>query len=380
MKAKNRFLLGTILGLVFVIQGCEENMFPRPGQETGILPARFKIEIPGSLSREPDDQAGLKSASSNEADTVSGNAIYAHLNTFIGAGEAAADIVQDIRLAIALYDIDDPMSLSFRGDQDNRVKNLVVTENAVYNERNWDFMLTITDAASETEADQGMALQIFWNPNPIEGIAILKPYNIDRKHDREWLDAVFRIEYSEVGTALYDAYMIVEVADLPMPDPRLNPFALNSLRMFVGKNGEQIDVFGNSDHPNARFFTDKKGFSWAFAASGYDHQNIAVAEVGLPPSLLDESDREILLKQYSIKNVLTEEIDTWFTETFGFGPDSAELAGYLRNADAPGFFNAQGFISGGESPSEEYDGLVERIEDLAPYSPRNVHELEIDFQ
>jgi len=100
----------------------------------------------------------------------------------------------------------------------------------------------------------------------------------------------------------------------------------------------------------------------------------------LPPSGLDEDSRNVLLKDYSIKNVLTEEINAWFLDAFGFRPDSTDLAGYLQNADAPGYFAEHGFVQGGTSPGSEYDDLVEQIQELAPYNPKEVNELAIDFQ
>jgi len=380
MKTTKNILLLGIIGITLLIQGCEESNSKNPNEDTGILPSRFKVDIPSSLSNDAANNAALKSASEIETDTLTGKEIYAHLNTFIAVGEGVSEIVEDIILSIALYDIDEPMSLSFQSDEDNRVKNLIVTEDAEFAGRVWEFMLTITDAESENESDGGKALQVFWNRNPIEGIAVLKPYNIDRQHDRAWLDAIFRIEYSEAGTEAYEAYMTVEIADLPMPDPRLDPYALNSLKMYVGKDGDRIDVFGNSDHPNAQFFTERTGFSWSFVASGFDEQNIGVAEVGLPPSTLDEDDRDVLLKEYSIKNVLTEEINEWFYDNFGIHPDSTELASYLQNADAPGFFDEEGFIQGGTSPGEQYNELVSQIDNLSPFNPKDVNELQVEFK
>jgi hypothetical protein len=255
----------------------------------------------------------------------------------------------------------------------------VVEEGGEYTDRMWQYMLTITDAESEGASDGGKALQVFWNTSPIEGIAVLKPYHINRKDNQNAPDAVARIEYSEVGINGYDAYMVIEMAGLPMPDPALNPYALNSLKMFVGKDGDRIDVYGNSDHPNAYFFTGRTGFNWAFVASGYESLDIGVAEVGLPPSDLDESDRNTLLKEYSIKNVLTDEINRWFLAEIGMRPDSSDLAVYLRNADAPGFFAEQGFIQGGTSPGEEYNDLVNQIDNLSPFNPEFVNGLQIEF-
>jgi hypothetical protein len=380
MKTLKNFIPAILFVSVLFLNSCENNMFQNPETKSGILPERFKVDIPGSLSRE-FKSAELKSADGNQsADTLNGNAIYSHLANFIAVGEGAADIVEVIIFTIAIYDIDEPMTLSFQGDDDHRVKNLVVEELSEYEGRTWEFGMTITDAESEGDADGGKALQIFWNTKPIEGIAILRPYHIDRIHNREALDAIFRIEYSEVGMNDYEAYMIVEIADMPMPDPRLNRFALHNLKMFVGKEGDRIDVYGNSDHPNAKFFTDKVGFSWSFVASGYDSQDIGVAEVGLPPSTMNETDRNILLNDYSIKKVLTEEVTQWFINNIGIRPDSADLAAYLHNAGAPGYFANKGFVQAGISPGEEYIDLVKAIQDLVPNNPKDVHDLSIEFK
>jgi hypothetical protein len=380
MKTYKNLFPALFLVCTLLITGCEQNNLFKPDQDKGILPEHFKVDIPGALTREMKS-ASLKSADGTvSADTLNGNGIYAHLGNFIAIGEGAADIVQAIIFTIAIYDIDEPMSLSFQSNDDQRIKNLVVEEQLEYEGRSWEYVMTISDAESETDADGGKALQIFWNTGPIEGIAILRPYHIDRAHNRTTLDAIFSIEYSEKGDDQYERYMIVEIAGMPMPDPRINPFALNSLKMFVGKQGERVDVFGNSDHPNAKFFTDNTGFSWSFVASGYDSQDIGVAEVGLPPSNLDETSRRVLLKDYSIKKVLTDEVTEWFLENIGIRPDSADLAAYLRNADAPGFFAVQGFVRAGISPGDAYNELVKAIQDLTPYNPKEVNELKIAFK
>ena len=94
-------------------------------------------------------------------------------------------------------------------------------------------------------------MQIFWNRKPISGVAILKPYNIDRTNDENIQDAVFRVEYSEAGEKGYDAHMLVAASGLHVADPLDNVYCANALKMFVGKSGDMIDVFGNSNHPNA---------------------------------------------------------------------------------------------------------------------------------
>jgi hypothetical protein len=145
--------------------------------------------------------------------------------------------------------------------------------------------------------------------------------------------------------------------------------------MFVGKKGDVVDVYGNSNHPNAILFSGNVGFNWAFVASGNDPKDIAVAEVGLPPITLDTDDREVLLKDYSIKNVLASEITSVWPQI-----DPTALDTYLSATSAPGYFNASGFIAGGVSPSAEFDLLEDRLEDLSPYNPKATSELVVTFK
>ncbi|NJK98354.1 MAG: hypothetical protein HC905_28625 [Bacteroidales bacterium] len=360
----------------FFIQSCQKEEIVSPSENI-ILPERFKVDIPSSIS----SSASLKSGSvmaGTSADTLKGNAIYLNLITFVAVGEGAADIVQHIIGGIAMYHINKPMTFTFESDDDHRVKNLVVKENATYNGKSWKYMMTISDAASVSNPDSGKALQIFWNPSPIEGVAILKPYNIDRSKNTNMPDALFRIEYSEIADQNYDSHMIVDMAGLPLSD--LNMYAIKNLRMFVGKKGDIVDVYGNSDHPNARFFTQDKGFNWAFVASGSASKNISTAEVGLPPCDLSESSRKVLLQDYSIKNVLTEQVNEWFLQFFGVRPHPEDLNAYLKNADAPGFFNKNGFVQAGTAPNADYASFVTRIGSLTPYSPKSVSSILINFK
>jgi len=52
----------------------------------------------------------------------------------------------------------------------------------------------------------------------------------------------------------------------------------------------------------------------------------------------------------------------------------------LVNTEALGFFGVDGFIQGGDSPGTEYDPLVDRIQDLTPFNPNDINNLEVSFQ
>ena len=99
-----------------------------------------------------------------------------------------------------------------------------------------------------------------------------------------------------------------------------------------------------------------------------------MAEVGLPLSTVDSERRDVLLGEYSIYNVLYNEVKTVW-------PDASEeiLNEWLVNTEAPGYFDVEGFIQGGEAPGDEYLPLVRRIGALSPYNPKTIATLEIVF-
>lgn len=387
MKTRNLFMALTVALAAMFFTACEMDNLKPGEKEYGILPERFKVDIPASLSNSDTKSTVFKNT---ETDTVSGNLIYWHLTTFIAVGEGAADIVEAIMWSIHFYHIEDVIYLSYTSDEDHRVKNLEVVKDVEFKGRQWQYQLTITDAESEGNEDGGIAMQVFWSKNPIEGIAVIKPYNLNRTKNQHATNAIFSIEYSERGTENYEAYMVVEIAGLPLPDVRTNRFAMETLKMFVGKKGDVIDVYGNSNHPNAQFNrndNESVGFNWAFVASGNDSKNIAVAEVGLPYSDADISGRKEILDDYSIKSVLTREMTNYIVAEYKkigitLQPEevAAYLAPYLKNADAPGYFTEGGFVQGGVAPDNRYTQLENNIELLTPYNPSVISNLEISFK
>lgn len=382
------YYLALLVAFLLVFVSCEQDNIDNPGNtqtEESIIPEKFGVDIPTAISQANFKSTTLKSASDD--DVIKGEEIYGNLNYFIWIGESAAEIVGDIIYSISANNIQDVIELTYTSDDDGRIKRLVVDKNVDYDARTWDYMLTITDLASEGDADGGKAMQVFWNPNPIEGIALMKPYNIDRTNNDD-SQVMYAVEYSALGNETYQEYMIVDIVDFPKENDA-DVFAMNNLKMFVGKNGDIVDVYGNSNHPMASFnpYNDEIGYNWAFVASGYEKTDIAVAEVGLPYSSLDATARNILLGENSIHNVLSRELTNYWVSAFaeeGLTLDSAEVAAYLApslvNAEAPGYFNANGFIQGGEAPNENYTDLEQRILNLTPYNPTDVSNLALSFK
>jgi hypothetical protein len=350
------------LATSFIVVSCEE----APEPYSGPLPEKFSIDIPTAIT------SGT-TASRTKADTLSGNAIYLNLATFIAVGGGSAKLVEQFIYGIRRYALENVEIATFTSDDDGREKNMIVVKDVEFEGKTWGYMLLINDAESETNADLGKALQIYWDHGvPIHGVAIIKPYNVDRTHNTAIPNAVYRVDYDEQSAEGYDAQMEIWISGLPTPANE--PFAITTLHMFAGKKGDNVDVFGNSTHPNAALFTGQKGFGWAFVASGNYPENIGVAEVGLPPVTLDASDRNVLLKEYSIEEVFTAEVQA----AFPLVPEFI-IKSYLKNTAAPGYFSNKGFVAGGKSPGASWNTLAGRLENLTPYNPRATADLRVKF-
>lgn len=371
MKSSNlNTLLAALLFLMLTVS-CDDELEQTSSGES-IIPQKFTVDVPESITTSPSSGRIRKGISTDE---LNGNEIYEALSLYIKIGEASAEIIEAIMGGIGSLGISGVIFVAYESDDDGRVKNLTVTENADFDGTTYQYQLTVTDADSEGNADGGNAMQVFWNVDPVEGIAILKPYNIDRLKDAEAGEAIYRIDYSEKETLGYEAHMIVSISNLPLTNPLEDPYSLDKLKMFVGKSGDAVDIYGNSNHPNAKFISEDVGFTWSFVASGLDNEDIGVAEVGLPPNNLDETDRSVLLEDYALRTVFEDQINTTWPNL-----DQSLVDKYLLNTEAPGFFNNSGFVQGGTSPSIAYDPLVLRIKDLAPYNPIDIKNLTVEFK
>lgn len=371
MKIKSISSLVLALSLFMTFMACE-NTEP-VSVKRDILPERFKVDIPNTLvSSSTLGRAGGRS----KEDTLVGNDVYLNLATFIYVGEQASEFVNEFLGGIRQYNIDRVLSFTYISEDDNRVKNVSVETNVSYEGQAWDYLLTITDVEAASQQDGGKALQLFWNKEaPIKGIAIVKLFNADRVAHADAPEAVFRINYEEGGERGYDAQMEVFISGLPLANPLEDPYSIRTLRMFAGRKGDVVDVYGNSHHPNALFFTGTQAFNWAFVASGNETKEIGVAEVGLPLSSINSVDRETLLKENSIRQVFQQEITAAWPNI-----DQELLAAYLSHTAAPGYFGKDGFVQGGESPGADWTSLAGRIENLTPFNPAEVSALNITFK
>jgi len=363
---KTLSILLVITALIFA--SCEKDELDPGKKSDSIIPERFSINIPSSISSD----VITKSA---QIDTLKGDDIYRHLRSFIHIGTFGAKLTEEVMTWIALHNLSQPMELTFISDEDNRAKHLKIAENALFEGTTWQYKLTIKDVAESSATDSGnIAIQVFWNLKPLKGIAIINPYQINRRTEREYRNTHFRVDYSEAGEMGYEKHMIVSFSGFPLRNPLVDPYSVGKMKMFVGKTGDMISIYGNSEHPNARFFNNNTGFNWAFVAAASESKNISVAEVGLPPMNLDATDRTTLLEMYSIENVFKNQILSVWP-----GINQDVLNAYLYYTKAPGYFAQQGFVQAGTAPSDLYTPLSEKIKTLTPYNPASILNMSITF-
>lgn len=366
-KLKTGILL---LALAFVFVQCTED---EPNEiSTDGFPQKFTVDVPAGIS----NMTTTKSAAS---DDFSGAEIYEHLRNFVALGEEAAEFIEEVMIGISTYELNQSLDLTYTGD-DDRTKHIVVVSSATFEGASYEYQLNLSDLESESNDDGGLALQVFWNGNPVDGVAILKPYNWDRVYDVSIPNTIFRIDYSETGDSNYDETMEVAISNWEY-DRGFDRYHMDNLKMFVGKKGDVVDIYGNSNHPEAWLFVDDTiGMDWAFVASGSQSEGIAVAEVGLPWSSIDSDVRSVLLDDYSVKDVLVRQVGAWYKQETGFEPTATMLEPYLSNANAPAYFDATGFAAGGVMPSDSYQSFVDNIATLVPFNPKTIAELELEFK
>jgi hypothetical protein len=346
-KIMKRVLFLTTLSFILITLACKD--IPIDPITKAITPARFRIKIPDAISS-PDLQKSIKT------DTIQGEDIYKMLRYFIYAGDASATLVEQIIISIQQNNITEAGSSTYVGD-DGRTKDIVITESVSYDSNNWDFFMEITDEGNE-------AMQLFWNADPIYGICIFKPAEMN--HDlNQQLDAMYKVEYSEEDVT-YDKTMEISICSLDSNDI----FFLKSMKMFVGKKGNIIDLFGNSCHPNAILVSTQGGIDWAFIAQADDSKNIAIADVCLPPLLCTTNIN--IMTDYSIFNVYVDEM------TAAGITDTMMQQAYLYNSQSPAYFGEVGFAACGTNvPSAEYNSLS--LNGLKPYIPSEIYYMNIIF-
>ncbi|WP_421763127.1 hypothetical protein [Ekhidna sp.] len=354
---KSLKLIALLISFSFLIACSNEDEIPSRID----IPAQFSVDIPQPIS---DNGGGLNGRVAGDGDgIIEGNEIYESLRGFIKIGEGSAEIVQfTLQVAVAL-ETQNVRTFTFESDDDGREKRIDLSESVTRGGVAYDYEMTMIDVA-----DNEMALQILWNADPVEGIAILKPYNIDRRESGDAIDAYVRIDYSE-DDANYDATMTVSISGLETVENG----DIDNMKMFVGKKGDIVDVMGNSNHPNIEIIDPNYtgGRNYAFVARGDESTDLGVAKLALPPSSTTTDD---VLVDFSVFAVLEAEINAVADL------DQSIIDAILEEAQSPAYFNNNGFITSGvDNKPTSFDADFVDLSGMNPFVPNNVKNLTIDF-
>ena len=364
-----KFRFAAIIALLVLAWGCTDddgapNTDINGGLSSEIFPSTFTVDIPDALSSATGSPIGGRISSEHD-DFDSGGDIYTALRIFIWVGEASAQILEETIAEIVANDFDNLVAFSLISDDDGRRKDFVIKEQVTYDGQTFQYELTMHDE------DGTQAAQLLWNREPAKVVAILRPFDIDRTDDISSKDIFYQIDYSE-EPGDYEASMVVSITNIQDEDEGF----LDNMKMFVGKNGDLIDVYGNSNHPELTILDPdfQGGRNYAFVARGDEVQDIGVAIVGLPPS--DVTSSEGLLEEYSVYNVFEQEM-------ISVGLTNPDLIAFiLQNAHSPAYFIGDaGFVGSGDDVPE-HPGFTAQFIDLGgmtPYVPNDIKNLELNF-
>lgn len=344
------------------------------------FPETLVVDIPDALSASNSLKSDASVTSVQAGDGFDGHEIYRNLRFFVALAEHGANFVQEMMDAIRIHDLARELDVQFTSEDDGREKHLVVKPDQVFEGVTYQFGLTLSDLELESDSVGGIGLQIFWNSNPVSGVAIVKPNYVDRTSN-DMGSGIVRIDYTQADPA-YDATMVVSIAGLPLEKRRIDKFVVDNIKMFVGKKGDIVDIYGNSNHPYAYFESaepSKTGLQYAFTGSANDAEDYAVAEVALPPSSFNSTSRSEIMTTYSIKNVLVAAVAAEYNKTTQQVEDYIEQQGLLTNVVPPGYFANGSFVASGTAPEDKYNALETRMNALTPYNPTVVAGLSLGF-
>ncbi len=323
------------------------------------IPSQFSVDIPTPIS---SNSGNLSGRTTGDGDgIIEGDEIYESLRYFIHLGEQSAEILEVTLVVGAALEANNVRSFTFVSDDDDREKRLDIEENVTRGGVSYEYEMTMVDTENEEQA-----LQLLWNTNPVSGVGILKPYNIDRTDGDS--DAFLRIDYSE-DDENYDATMTISIAGI---EPVENG-DIDNMKMFVGKKGDIVEVMGNSNHPNVVIIDEDftGGRNYAFVGRGDESTDLGVVKLALPPSSTATAD---VLSDYSVFAVLESEINAVTDLT------QDQIDQILAEALSPAYFNNSGFITSGadNKPASFSDSFVD-LSGMNPFVPNDIKNLEIDF-
>ncbi len=352
----NRFLIILLLISSILTSSCSK-------KKGDIVPDDMDIDLSDAISV-PDLE---KKAFIPGDSIISGRDLYQRLRTLIYVGDQAGTLLNNYLSELNQYEISGPKIFTYFGDQDGKIKSVIVDEQVSYNNQLWDYSLTVTDAGNP-------AMRIYWNVNPREAIAIFSPQGMN-SNTVFMKNAIVYIEYSE-SASLFDKTMLITISNMDVSSPG----NMSKLKMFIGLKDGVAHIYGNTIHPEDYLINESLTISrsWAFKAKNDLIRDIAVAKCALPPSATTADGMLNLWDDYSMDKILEQEIKTVYP-----GIPQQDLVNYINSAKGRAYFiGSQGFISN-DTDVPENDGFTPAFIDLSgiaePWVPKEVFEMTVSF-
>lgn len=324
-----------------------------------IIPANFYLDINSALSFQHNPLI-------TSAIEKPGSEYYKEVASIINQAETSSKIVSDAIKNLRIHNLYQASTFTYISMEDGRRKDIEVRENIYKENRTWPYELTLKDQDGST------ALQFYWSSTPLRGFAIFNPTNHNRSNLNYPSSAMFRVDYSEKKST-FEKTMEISIAGLSVLPS--DTFGISSMKLFVGKNGELLNIYGNTNHPEFTLSpqSSQHGRNYSFTAKGNITLNIGTVKVGLPPSL--QNSNTTIMTDYSLYNVLHSEL-----YTAGIS-DQNKRNSVLNEAKSPGFFTNDGFIKVELPPvNAGFDETMINLNDLTPYVPMEISNLKVDFK
>lgn len=323
-----------------------------------ILPEKVSIDIPDALSFETT----LVEGQIGQINLIEGKDIYNNLRGIIRESELSVNVLRELIDMVAEAEIDSAVEFSIVSNLDNRQKDISIRRDVTRNFKNYSFQMDVSDGGVT-------AAQLLWRVDPIDILAILKPFDLNRNTDAAMKDVFKEIVYNEEHLT-YDELMGISITNMPESS------GFNNIQIVAGKIGSIVEVFGNSNHPNLILIDESftGGRNYAFVARANAELDVGVALLALPPSAVDTNEN--LFDEYAVLNILEQEL-----ETSGI-VDQSIIDLVLNHATAPSFYSgAEGFLSSGANIPDNpaFSNSFIDLSSFVPFVPRDIRDLEISF-
>jgi hypothetical protein len=368
---KSILIIALGFSLIYLFNSCKKDEI-EPNSPS-ILPENFSIEVP-KLS-------AFSVWNKDFPYVVQGIHIDYSAADCISLSGFVAKLIDTTIAQIRKYNPTQKSSFTYQSKDDNRAKNIMIYENAEFEGKIWQYQMNVSDADSEENADGGLGFQLFWNQSPLEGIAILRPSNLNMGKLDIFSRATFRVDYSEASNN-YEKEMTVYIKGFKFRSFD-NRYIMESLKMTIGRKANITVAFGNANFPDAQLFNSETGYNIAVVAAGTNSPIvvaslgsspllIGTSEIGLPFSNLNSTDRKVILEDYSMKNVYINQLkQTHMT------PDGVEMC--LWGTSVPCYYEGIVMLTT-ISPGPEFDECETALKSLVPFNPSEVTNLQINFK